>query len=83
MKRLFTILATVIFTASTFAQSPEKLSYQAVIRDATGKLLTNLPVGMRVSILSGSETGSAVYVETQTPTTNANGLVNLQIGGVQ
>ncbi|MFN5386711.1 MAG: fibrobacter succinogenes major paralogous domain-containing protein, partial [Bacteroidota bacterium] len=44
-------------------------------------LVSNQPVGMRISILQGSASGTAVYVETQTPTTNANGLASLEIGG--
>jgi hypothetical protein len=36
---------------------------------------------MQVSILQGSVSGTAVYVETQTPTTNTNGLAGLEIGG--
>ena len=35
---------------------------------------------MQISILQGSSTGIPVYVETQTPSTNANGLVSLEIG---
>jgi hypothetical protein len=35
---------------------------------------------MQISILQGSAGGTAVYVETQTPTTNANGLVSIEIG---
>jgi uncharacterized protein (TIGR02145 family) len=35
---------------------------------------------MQISILQGSASGTAVYVETQTPTTNANGLVSIEIG---
>jgi len=62
------------------AQSPEKLSYQAVIRNASNALVTNQPIGMKISILQGSATGSVVYAETQTPTTNANGLINILIG---
>jgi hypothetical protein len=36
---------------------------------------------MQISILQGSANGTAVYVETQTPTTNTNGLVSLEVGG--
>ncbi len=36
---------------------------------------------MKISILQGSATGTEVYSETQTPTTNANGLVGIEIGG--
>ncbi len=80
MKRIFTIAAALLLTASVFAQSPEKMSYQAVVRDASNNLTTNQGVGMQISILQGGATGTAVYVETQTPTTNANGLVSLEIG---
>jgi len=62
------------------SNAPEKISYQAVLRDAANTLVSNQAVGMQVSILQGSETGTAVYVETQTPTTNTNGLVSLAIG---
>ncbi len=64
----------------SFAQSPEKISYQAVIRDASDNLVTSHSVGMQISILQGSASGTAVYVETQAPTTNANGLVSIEIG---
>lgn len=80
MKKLFTILVAVFLTASVFAQTPEKMSYQAVIRDSGDTLVTNQSVGMQISILQGSAGGTAVYVETQTPTTNANGLVSIEIG---
>jgi hypothetical protein len=79
MKRVFTILVAVLLTACQFAQSPQKMSYQAVIRDATNHLVTT-QVGMQISILQGSESGTPVYVETQTPTPNINGLVTIEIG---
>jgi hypothetical protein len=56
------------------------MSYQAVIRNAGNTLVMNTTVGMQVSILQGSNSGTAVYVETQKPTTNANGLVSMQVG---
>lgn len=57
------------------------MSYQAVIRNSSGGLVTSHPVGIRISILQGTATGTAVYVETHTPTTNANGLAIIEIGG--
>ena len=86
MKKLFTLLAAVLLTAGVFlplqagAQSPEKMSYQAVIRNSSDVLVTDTQIGMQISILQGTEDGSPVYVETQTPTTNANGLVSIEIG---
>ncbi|MGI6479932.1 MAG: hypothetical protein ACOX0M_10905 [Salinivirgaceae bacterium] len=81
MRKLFTILVAVLLTASVLgSKSPEKMSYQAVIRDASDNLITDTQIGMQISILQGSASGTAVYVETQAPTTNANGLVSLEIG---
>jgi len=81
MKKIFTILAAVSLMTHVFAQSPQKMSYQAVVRNSSNILITSTTVGMRLSILQGSLTGTAVYVETQSPPTNANGLVSLEIGG--
>jgi len=84
MRKLFSILVPmaigILLTATVWAQSPEKISYQAVIRNSSEALVTNTTVGMQISILQGSASGTAVYVETQSPTTNANGLVSLEIG---
>jgi hypothetical protein len=80
MKKLYKILIVLLVTASTFAQAPEKMSYQAVLRDASNTLLTSQEVGMQISMLQGSSTGTAVYTETHSVTTNINGLVSLEIG---
>jgi len=80
MKKIYSILAGLLLTASVFAQAPQKMSYQAVIRNSSNALITSTPVGMQISIMQGSPTGTAVYIETQTPSTNANGLVSLEIG---
>jgi hypothetical protein len=80
MKKLFTFLVLVGFTSVAFAQAPEKMSYQAVVRDNGNALVSNQTVGMQISVLQGSALGTAVYVETQIPTTNANGLVSIEIG---
>jgi len=86
MKRIFklilVVLATLNFTLSTIqAQSPQKMSYQAVVRDASNNLVTNTQVGIEINILQGTATGTQVYTETQTPTTNDNGLLTIKIGG--
>jgi hypothetical protein len=69
-----------LFSGSLLAQAPEKMSFQAVIRNPAGQLITNQQVAMRISILQGSETGNPVYTETQAPMTNANGLITIEIG---
>jgi hypothetical protein len=80
MKNFYTLLLFLFSAVSIFAQAPEKMSYQAVLRDASNVLLTNQEVGMQISILQTTITGSAVYTEMQTATTNINGLVSLEIG---
>ncbi|WP_353779276.1 hypothetical protein [Winogradskyella sp. 3972H.M.0a.05] len=80
MKNIITLLFVLFNTCIVFAQAPQKVSYQAVIRDGGGDLLMNTTVGMQVSILETSATGTAVFVETHTPTTNTNGLISIDIG---
>jgi len=80
MKKLYTLVVAAMITATTFAQAPSKMSYQAVVRDASDVLVTNQAVGMQVSILQGSFTGTPAYVETHSPSTNINGLVSIEIG---
>ncbi|MBR4912034.1 MAG: hypothetical protein IKZ54_04260 [Bacteroidales bacterium] len=79
----FTVLIVMLLlcVGSLFAQVPEKFNYQAVVRNASNALVTNAQVGVRVSILQGSAAGNAVYVENHTATTNANGLLTIEIGG--
>ena len=80
MKKITTLFA-LLLTSVFFAQAPQKMSYQAVIRNATNNLVVSQSVGMKISILQGAVTGTAVYTETQNATSNVNGLVSLEIGG--
>ncbi len=78
--KIYSILAGLLITVSVSAQAPQKMSFQAVIRNNSNSLVTSTLVGMKISVLQGSPTGTVAYSETQSPTTNANGLVSLQIG---
>ncbi len=80
------IILTLIFALAfqsvfVHAQSPQKVAYQMVVRNASGELVKESTVGVRISILQGSAEGSAVYVETHAPQSNINGLVSLAVGG--
>ena len=77
---LIIVLAHLLISSSIFAQAPQKMSYQAIIRNSNDSLLISTPVGMRISLVQGSPSGIVVFSETQTATTNDNGLVSLQIG---
>ncbi|WJS93065.1 hypothetical protein NYQ10_13300 [Flavobacterium johnsoniae] len=81
MKKITLVLLLLSSFTILFAQAPQKMSYQSVIRKTDGTLLANTSVGIKTSILLGSATGTASYVETQTITTNANGLATMEIGG--
>ena len=80
MKKIVLFVSTLLLTASLWAQAPLKMNYQAVIRDGSNNLIVNKKVGVKISILQGSETGTLAYEETHTPTTNANGLATFIIG---
>lgn len=80
-KILLSYLFFMLVMTMGYAQSPEKFSYQAVVRDASGNLVSNSPVGVRVSILKNSASGVSVYCETHHLNTNINGLLTMEIGG--
>jgi hypothetical protein len=79
-RRLLSLVTVVTLSLGLFAQSPEGFKYQAVVRDASSNPMTDKAVGMQLTIQQGSIGGTAVYTETFAPTTNAYGLVNLEIG---
>jgi len=66
--------------ANCFSQSPQSFKYQAIARDNTGNVLQNQSISIRITILSGSPTGTPEYAETHSDTTNQFGLFTLQIG---
>ena len=74
------ILVFVFFSYLSFGQSPQKFTYQSIIKNSSGYLLKNQDVGLRISVLSNSSNGIEVYSEEHFPTSNSNGLVTLIIG---
>lgn len=83
MKKILMFLVFVVLSVYCAAQAPQKFSYQAVIRNSNGDLVTDKDVGVRLTILQGSPTGVPVWIETYSPNphTNVNGLVTIEIGG--
>ncbi|MCW3167701.1 collagen-like protein [Chryseobacterium sp. 09-1422] len=80
MKKILLTVGMMLGLHLVSAQAPEKMSYQAVMRSATGQLLASQNIGVKVSILQGSASGTVVYSERLTGVTNANGLISLEIG---
>ena len=79
-KLILSLVAIATLSISSFGQAPEGFKYQAVVRDAGNLILNNQAVGMQLTIQQGSIGGTAVYTETFSPTSNAYGLVNIEIG---
>jgi len=84
MKKLLPLAACIILGASTYlsAQTPEAFKYQASLRNSQGEIITDRLVSIRVSILTGSDaqSGTEMYSEIHTVSTNKLGLVNFEIG---
>ncbi len=80
MKRKTLLVLLFIFSTIDFFAQPQKISYQAIIRDNLGNIITNQDITLQVDILQGSATGTTVYSEQHDVTTNQYGLVNLFIG---
>jgi hypothetical protein len=81
MKRDLLIFHFCLYSIFSFAQAPQKFSYQAIIRNSSNTLLINTVIGMKVSIIQGSINGTSVFSETHNINTDANGLITLEIGG--
>ena len=62
------------------AQVSEGFSYQSVVRDASGNLLNNQLIGLRMTLLANSALGTADYVETHQVATNGYGVVSISVG---
>jgi len=80
--RLLVLAAFVLYLFPALAQSPQKMSYQAIIRNTNNTLVANTPVGVKISIIHDSINGSVVFEEifNPNPVTNINGLLTIEIG---
>jgi hypothetical protein len=81
MKKLYILVSMVLLSAVTYAQAPQRMPYQAVIRNTSGALVAETFVGTKVSILQGSANGGTVFSEVHNAETNVHGLLSLEIGG--
>ena len=74
------IIIILFFPLFAFSQAPNKINFQSVLRNNLGEVLANKTVTIRIGILAGSSTGTNVFSESHTKTTDASGLISLQIG---
>ncbi|NVO10090.1 MAG: hypothetical protein HXX16_09035, partial [Bacteroidales bacterium] len=82
MKKFIAFFFVIIASYNISAQNFDFFNYQAIIRDANGNVKANSNVTIAIEILQGSTSGTVVYNETHATSTNAYGLVNLQIGSI-
>jgi len=80
MKRSISFILFFAWAFFLAAQTPQAINYQAVARNASGAPISSASIGVKFSILEGSEVGNAVYSETHLATTNQLGLFTLSIG---
>jgi hypothetical protein len=79
MKKIILLILS-LFSLTLFSQVPQGFSYQAVALNSAGNPVVSSIVSVRISILDNSATGTNLYTETHSKTTNANGLYTLIIG---
>ncbi len=77
MKKLTTLLVTLLISISSFSQNG--INYKALIKDGAGNVVASSLVTVQFQILQGTGMTN-VYQETHTPTTDANGIAIVNIG---
>ncbi len=81
MKKVILQITLLFATAlQVLAQAPQALNYQGVARNSTGTPLAGQPIGLQITIHDGTPTGTIVYQEAQSTTTNSFGLYNVSVG---
>lgn len=80
--KLFSVFVCImVFNLTISAQTPPMLfNYSAVARNTQNKPIVNKQIAVQISILKNSATGTAVYTENHTVTTDQFGFFNLLIG---
>jgi hypothetical protein len=74
------IIIMLFFPFFAFAQAPQKINFQSILRNSSGEIVANKAVNLRISLLAVSANGSNVFTETHAKTTDASGLISIQIG---
>jgi len=80
MKTIILLSCQLMIAIPCLAQVPAGINYQGVARNSTGQVIQNQKIGLKISVLESSATGSTVYTETFAPTTSAFGVFTINIG---
>ena len=79
VKKKMLLLLLALVSTIVDSQVPQGFSYQAVIRDDSGTPISNKVIGLRITIQNASDI--VLYSETQSPQSNAQGVIAVTIGG--
>ena len=87
MKKFSFLIAFLVFCSISYAQSPEYINYQAVLRDASQNLITSsscnsCSVNVMIEVLETS-TSSSSYTEIHTEAPNAYGLIGSEANKIE
>ena len=80
MKKYILLFVFLLIGITVWSQVPDKMSYQTVVRNATGELVSNQQISIQINILKHSANGATVYSELHKVPTNQQGLATLKIG---
>jgi len=81
--KCFKIILFLFITFNCIAQVPNKISYQAIVKNSNGSLVINQSVGVQISILKGDLNGASLYIEKHVIKTNNSGYIQFEIGSGQ
>ena len=81
MKKIYLTLVAVLLLSllCVTAQTPQGISYQAVLRNSEGQVYTNQAASIKIS-LTNADGSATYYSETHSVTANAHGLFTIIIG---
>lgn len=80
MRNRLLLLSFLLIAFCAQAQVPQGIHYQTVLRSANNLLVSNTNVSLRLSLLQGDVSGTVVYIETHSATSNANGWLGVEFG---
>jgi hypothetical protein len=80
MKKFIVLPFLLLCVFSAIAQSPQAIPYQAVLRNEDGSAIANQAVTITFTIHNNAVDGTTEYQENHNTTSNALGLINLNVG---
>src|ERR1043166_6808240 len=80
MKKIILLLILLTIRFFVYPQVPNMFNYQGIARNVSGQPLASTNISIRISILDGSSSGTTLYSETRSVTTNQLGIFTIAIG---